>query len=392
MNLLPVSFGWALGFYRLARLGTKELASGLKGAATFNKFGNASDLLGSNARWLVAYPMTMALTGAIYQYMKTGQAPGQYSDGGTTPGEPGSLIRILHNLAYPAGKILPGYDKDFTKWALPLFQPGPLIDKARNALATAYGSFVNDPMINIAHDLATGRDWASRNISHMLKAANGGKDVSLLSHLWHIFESNANPIALSNIEGAKKSPTPLTTGERIAGLRDAPKAVNDPAGYAEMMQKVENRDVQMLARQMLSEQKNLENPDQDLIAQLQTTLAGLKTGKGGSHHGSIYDFPHAGRGSELTGRDLTGGYGASFYDRPKRERGSSLSGRGLTGGYGAAFYSQAGGRSTTGQAGGRATTSRVPRQAGARGSTASARGGRTGRGGRGYTAHRYYRG
>ena len=101
------SYSWNLGTVREIGGGLTSLTNPAKWRSRLNLASNNYD---PRAAYVVAMPMVVALTSAVYQYLKTGQPPGDASDlmapqtGGTT--------------AYgtPERAILPGYEKDVYGW------------------------------------------------------------------------------------------------------------------------------------------------------------------------------------------------------------------------------------------------------------------------------------
>jgi hypothetical protein len=277
-KLPAVSFSWAFGTYRAVGMGVKDLLTGLSGVATGGKYGDVSKLLSEHARWLFAFPLTMAYANTIMQYAHTGTT-------GFSTGDPKDFAFYrtgeTDKDGAPRRGMMWGYTKDWTKWALAALTPGNALDKLQASAKTILGSWINNPLANITHDLSTGRDWAERNIHAIVQDLNHGKPATALQQLWYTLKTNLNPIALSQQQAAQKG-SGLNYWERLAGMREAPKSVENPEAYAKTMEKVNARQMQDFARQEIAHQNNLETPDKDTIQALTDALAEAKTQLGSS--------------------------------------------------------------------------------------------------------------
>ena len=204
------SYSWNLGTIREIAGGVTDVLSG-KG-------------LTQRAAYDIALPIVYGMTGAMYQYLKTGQGPKDMQDymaprtGGTDP-KTGMPERITP----------PGYMKDVFGWASDPRQ------EAKNKVATA-------PKL-LGEALFSGTDWRGDPI-----APPGQKDAPLPDNVptWlkayfqHVAES-LGPISIKNAAQGAKRGSNLSGFERVLGLQPSGMSKTDPQGFERMMRGIEER-------------------------------------------------------------------------------------------------------------------------------------------------------
>ena len=141
LNLSTVSVGWEYGTLRAFGGAAKDILTG--------------NVLSTRARWLMAFPIMMGLSSAVYQYLKTGTLPSQTE----TPVR--DLIAPRTGGQTPYGKperaLLPGYEKDPIQWYNQLSQ-APDILGVPQALGKIAETKLN-PMMQTAKGVVLGTDW-----------------------------------------------------------------------------------------------------------------------------------------------------------------------------------------------------------------------------------------
>jgi hypothetical protein len=202
--LMQRSYSWNLGTFREIGGGAKDIVSG--------------DFKSPRAAYIVALPLVTAFTSAIYQALKTGQAPADIHDlisprtGGVDPatGLPERVAPI-------------GYFKDVMSW-----QEDPL--------RTAASKIATGP--RIAGELATGHDWRGDPIRSP-DSAWGGKEWAS-EYGRHIGEAFL-PISVRN-EWQRKHGSAISTPERIMGVSPGGRGYVDPEGIARMKERTAKRE------------------------------------------------------------------------------------------------------------------------------------------------------
>lgn len=210
------SYSWTMGSAREIAGGATDTLAGLgKGGMT------------QRQAYVIALPIVYAMQGALYQYMKTGEAPKDLQDlmaprtGGTdvTSGEPERIVP-------------PGYMKDVFGWATHPRQ------EFGNKIATAP---------KLAFEMASsGKDWRGDPI-----APPAEDDTSmpanvpswLRAYFTHVAEA-LGPISVKSALKGQKEGSNLNAFERILGVQPAGMEKTAPEGFAVMMHRKELREWQ----------------------------------------------------------------------------------------------------------------------------------------------------
>jgi len=203
------SYSWNLGTVRELGGAMTDTLAGTKGMT-------------QRQAYAIALPIVYGITGATYQYLKTGEGPQDTQDlmaprtGGTdaTTGEPERIVP-------------PGYMKDVFGWTSNPRQ------EAINKLSTA-------PRL-AGEMLFTGKDWRGDPI-----APPREDDTSmpanvpnwLKAYFTHVTEA-MGPISVKNFAKGPKEGSNLTGLERILGLQPAGMEKTAPEGFEVMMRRKE---------------------------------------------------------------------------------------------------------------------------------------------------------
>ena len=163
--------------------------------------------------YAIALPVVYGTLSAIYQALKTGEAPKDIHDlmaprtGGADPatGEPERLI-------------MPGYMKDVFGFA-----EHP-VDEMTNKVATGP---------KMVGQLAENQDWRGDPIFP--------PDPSVpewLTAFWNYASQNVGPISARSLAKGRKEGSNISGLEQVLGVRAAPRYLTDPEGYEQMMKKI----------------------------------------------------------------------------------------------------------------------------------------------------------
>ena len=202
------SFSWTLGAMR-------EIAGGAgAGAKAFsalgrgeNKFSMAHPEYDPRIAYTLALPTVVAMTSAIYQYLKTGELPQDTSDlyapktGGTIPGLGGKGEVQEHVL-------MPGFHKDVYGW---------LAHPLREAYAKGSGA------VTTAYEQLTNEDWrgdpiykrGADPIEHMQQRAS------------HLF-GRMGPISIKSMVKGQPETSGISPIETSLGFRAPGAEIQDP--------------------------------------------------------------------------------------------------------------------------------------------------------------------
>jgi hypothetical protein len=152
----------------------------------------------------VAFPLIVAATNSIYQFLKTGELPKSPRDlvGPRTGGQAGKS-------GFPERAVLPGYEKDVYGWI------GNPAGEAFNKLAGLPRSVLEAGPLN--------RDWKDDPIRN-----ENGPMVEQFKQFWGHVLSSFVPISAQEAEKKERYGTNLTRGERMVGIRQAPKMIEQP--------------------------------------------------------------------------------------------------------------------------------------------------------------------
>ncbi len=203
-------------------LGTlREIGGGIKDIA-----GAAPDLLkgeglSRRSAYVAGLVAQTALMSSVYQYLKTGKAPGSAKDlmtpqtGGTVPGS-----------NQPERALLPGYQKDV--YAFGYDFPHNVLQEGANKL---------NPGIQTLSDYAKNKDYRDLPIFK----PEGAKDVPGQPTPMDDFINRVMPIGIQQMGQTKKG-SQIGGAERFMGARPAPSYMQDPAKVEANKQKYGTRD------------------------------------------------------------------------------------------------------------------------------------------------------
>lgn len=199
LNMSLVSVGWEYGSLRAFGGAVKDIAQG--------------KIMSPRARWLYAFPVIMGISGAAYQYLKTGKPPEGAEDlgfpqsGGTTPE------------GQPERALLPGYEKDPVQWFHELFKHGDIFAPNPQGLVPIMAGKLNPAMKTIG-ELATNKNWMNQPITGEQPLTPGW----FKAYAKHVLEAYT-PIPLQQeiLKGSN-----IGRGERFGGIRPAPAYIEDP--------------------------------------------------------------------------------------------------------------------------------------------------------------------
>ncbi len=207
-TLMMRSYSWNLGTIREIAGGAADIARG--------------DFNSPRAAYVIALPLVFGMTNAVYQFLKTGQAPQSEQDlvaprtGGTdaATGLPERLAPV-------------GYMKDvFGWWKDP-------VQEAKNKIASG-------PAMTM--QLATGQDWKGDPIS----PPDADVPTWLKAYAQHI-TSAFTPISVKNAYERRRD-TGVSRAEAFMGLQPAGRQFVDPEGYAAALRKRAEREWQRKVR------------------------------------------------------------------------------------------------------------------------------------------------
>ena len=193
-QLSMLSYSWNLGTVR-------EIGGGVKDLANHE--------LTNRASYVIALPLVYGLESALYQRLKTGEAPADMQDlvaprtGGLTPD--GTPERV----------VLPGYMKDVFGW-----YQDPLQEAANK----------RSRLLSLAQETVTNKDWRGAPIappSDPNKSWMENVPSWLSAHLNNVVQSFV-PITAKQLMRGKGSDTGLSSAESVMGMQPAGMRYTDP--------------------------------------------------------------------------------------------------------------------------------------------------------------------
>jgi hypothetical protein len=199
------SYSWNLGTVREIGGGLKDLASGQ---------------WSPRASYVIALPIVVATSNAVYQYLKTGKTPESVEDlmagrtGGTAPGF-GGRGQVDERAS------MPGYQKDVFGWYHDWKQ------EAANKMATGP---------SMAIEAWRGKDWRGDPISDSTADA-----VTQLGQYFKWVLGSTGPISVRQLKQGEKKGSNISTPEMLSGIRPAPGYMQDPGGTERGMTAIERR-------------------------------------------------------------------------------------------------------------------------------------------------------
>jgi hypothetical protein len=210
MALLAMrSYSWNMGTVREIAGGVGDIAAG-RGAIDSPR-----------AAYVIAMPMGIGMVSAVYQYLKTGEAPRDLDDlvaprtGGRAPGA--SVPSLKPFGRSQQGEVeeramLPGYHKDVFGWYM-------------DARGEALNKIATGP--RIATQLLMNKDWQGLPIANPEDSA-----PEWLKQYFKFALDSLGPITARQQAKGEKIGSAITTGERWMGVRPAPSYLQDPENYA----------------------------------------------------------------------------------------------------------------------------------------------------------------
>jgi hypothetical protein len=220
-SLMMRSYSWNMGTVREIAGGAKDLAKG--------------DVNSPRAAYVIALPIVFGSMNAIYQGLKTGQAPQDVQDltaprtGGTDPatGLPERLAPV-------------GYMKDVFGWY------ADPVQEAKNKISTGP---------RLAGEMLTGKDWKGDPISPP-EASTPEWLKAYAKHVGEVFM----PISIKNQYERKKG-SEIGRAESFMGLRPAGRQYVDPEGLAAIKKKQAQKEWQRKTRHETKQASYYEGSD-----------------------------------------------------------------------------------------------------------------------------------
>ena len=208
MQIGMTSPTWTIGFI-------KNFAGGLgRGVMHPSRALMGSKDYDPNISSAITLGITLALTSGIYQYLKTGKPPGSIQDlmAGQTGGKTST--------GQPERAILPGFQKDVYGW---FHDP---INEAYNKIGPLPKSLI---------ETATNKGWTQTSKGARYGPISNANDpfwkqvYDRGSHLAHSIE----PISAQQLTKKPSAGSNISTAERAAAIREAPKYINPGGNPAE---------------------------------------------------------------------------------------------------------------------------------------------------------------
>jgi hypothetical protein len=191
------SYSWNLGTIR-------EIGGGAIGLVTNpQRLNIAHPEYDPRAAYVMAMPAVVALTSAVYQMLKTGEAPKSMTDlvAPRTGGQ--------STVGAPERVLAPGYEKDVIGWA------ADPVHEAANKIATAP---------HMVWDMLNNRDWRDDPIAN-----RNDPYIKQMGQYLGFVAKNLGPISIKQlVHGAQKGSN-IGAVERSMGFRSAPPAMENPA-------------------------------------------------------------------------------------------------------------------------------------------------------------------
>jgi hypothetical protein len=205
-NLLMFSPGWETGTLRTFFGGIKNLLTNPKSIRI------TDPNFQPNAAYPLAFAVTTAAVGGIYQFLKTGQPPQDVEDpffprtGGKAP-----------RSQMPERAILPGYLKDVYSWWHGLTGNEGM---TKNAASMLYNKLSLVP--KTVWDTMADKDWSG----HQIYNPSDPSYQKMGQYLQYV-QRNAMPIFAQQLRTQQKG-TDITAPEAAVGIRHAPSAILKP--------------------------------------------------------------------------------------------------------------------------------------------------------------------
>lgn len=175
------------------------------------------------AAYALTMPVVVALTSMVYQFLKTGEAPGDLRDlfVPKTGGQAG--------IGGPERAALPGYEKDVYGW---MHNP---TQEAVNKIATAP---------RLVWDILSNQDYKGAPIAN----PNAPLTTRMLQYTGHVVDA-MNPISVRNIYRGSPRGSNITLPERVTAIREAPTYLENPARISNAVFKNNQKIWKMKVRQ-----------------------------------------------------------------------------------------------------------------------------------------------
>jgi hypothetical protein len=209
------SYSWTLGTTREIGGGAGSLVGNVVRGR--NPLNMQSPHYDPRAAYVIALPMGAALTAAVYQYLKTGDAPNSWMDliGPRTGGRVAAVGGYKYGTV-PERAATPGYQKDVVGW---LHDP---LQEANNKLATFW---------HMVGEQVMGEDWAVQPFI----PPNAGVAENLWARAKQA-DTHLRPISAEVFIKGNKEGSNISTIERLMGISPARGHIQDPEGMERAMQ------------------------------------------------------------------------------------------------------------------------------------------------------------
>jgi hypothetical protein len=170
------------------------------------------------ASYLIALPLTVMLSNAIYQYLKTGSGPSDLTDLLLGPKTGGKTSDGSDERA-----ALPGYWRQ-------------ILGAYNNPLGEAYNKLGALPKAAI--EVTQNKDYRGKDIADPRDAYI----KRLFDYSLHVAKGNI-PIAIQNLQRGNKIGSNISTGETVAGIRDAGLNIENPGRAAALKAGAARREI-----------------------------------------------------------------------------------------------------------------------------------------------------
>lgn len=241
INLVVVSTGWEWGSLRAYLGAAKDIAKG--------------DFNSTRARWLIAYPITIGLMSAAYQYLKTGSGPQEPLDL-AFPRTGGTAYKNV------ARVIQPGYEKDVGQWYKAV-RFAPDFIGSLQGIGEIAGHKGNPFVHALWSTLVSGEDYVGpiRNKPNAPFIGVPGTDWALPPGMANYAKFWAEQFVPIPFQQPRIAGANISDMERFLGFRLAPQYLTDAEGFTKKQADNEARRNQEAISKAKAYNKNLENPE-----------------------------------------------------------------------------------------------------------------------------------
>lgn len=202
--------------------------------------------------YVLALPLTYGAMSAVYQYLKTGEAPSDLQDL-AAPRTGG----VDANSGEPERLMMPGYMKDVFGF---LEHPG---QEAMNKIGTGPRMAAETAGIPLMGQ--GGSDWRGDPILSPPDREGSwpGNVPRWMGEYFDYLTNTVGPISIRNTIQGQKTGSKLNSVETLLGVRTAPRQFIDPEGHGKMLETIRERKWQTKQRHDMRTRQRYEGPDGD---------------------------------------------------------------------------------------------------------------------------------